>query len=315
MTTLIYTPTWRIAGGQVAMRRETERSVERLRGEWSWQVGTDNPYGARDHRNVLHQYRQAWELALGGGYDALLTVEHDMWLPDDGALERLRATSAEVVFGVYMLRHGASVLNAWRYEGDRNLGESLTLHGRELRQARRQAATRVSGTGWGCTLIRRAVLERIQPHDDGGANPAGDLAFARDCLRANIPMYARWDVGCGHYAPERGRWLWPDEARNLVEVIGVAPAVMRGRVRLRPGEPALLPPDVADDAVRAGFASYAPPSACADNGGRDASAVVETVQPSPRAAAGGGNRGRGGRRGGAGPDPAGGGGAAETGAA
>ncbi|MBK8211619.1 MAG: hypothetical protein IPK78_18340, partial [Rhodospirillales bacterium] len=237
--TLIFTPTWLTDAGP-AMRRETRASIQEQRlpsslGAMEWVIGVENPFGPHDLRNVLHQYRNAWRAALEGRFDALVTVEHDIRLPDDGALKRLLATDAEVVFGVYMLRHGEPVLNTYRFEGDKNVGQSLTLHRRDLMAARRRATVRVSGVGWGCTLLRRSVLERMDLSDGGGENPAGDTAFAAACLQAKIPMLARWDVMCGHYDPQRG-WLWPfKECATMVKVIGVQRVIMRGGFRVPPG--------------------------------------------------------------------------------
>ena len=58
-------------------------SVAGLRwdGELVWEVGRRNPFPPPDLRNVFAQFAYARELALAGGYDALLTVEHDMVLP------------------------------------------------------------------------------------------------------------------------------------------------------------------------------------------------------------------------------------------
>ena len=251
MRLLVYTPTY--AGGLLG---ECRGSVlpQQFIGEWEWVIDEDDPFPAPDHRNVLAKYRRAKGLALSGGYDALVTVEHDMVLPVD-ALAKLASTEAAgVVFGVYVLRHGSNVLNAWQYKGDRNLGMSLSLFPNELRILRRAGVGRVSGVGWGCTLIRREVLERA-PFDDGGGDcPAGDIPFALWCLRNKITMMARFDVECGHI--EEGRVLMPTEAINMTKVEALQRVnVLAGgvSVALEPGQRYVLPDGDALELERAGY--------------------------------------------------------------
>ncbi len=199
---LVFTPTY----GD-ALRPETVASVnaQQFDGSLTHEISYHNPYPIGDMRNVTAQYQRARDLLLAGDYDALLTVEHDMVLPPDAA-QRLWDTDAPVVYGVYMLRHGSNVLNLWRYTGGRNLGMSLSLYPDELRRARRAKTWRVSGVGFGCTLIRREVLERIPFRQDPSGN-APDIPFALDCLQRGVVAVGRFDVACGHI--EGGKVLKP----------------------------------------------------------------------------------------------------------
>jgi hypothetical protein len=250
---LVYTPTF-----ADRMHPECERTV---RGQqtapgvtWDWVVDRDDPFPYPDHRNVLAKYQRARQQALDGGYDALLTVEHDMALPLDAFL-RLWATAAPVVFGVYQLRHGSGVINAWRYENKRNLGSSLTHYKRELLQARKRGAWRVCGCGWGCTLIRREVLERVPFHDQEGHNAAGDLAFAYDCIARDVLMLARFDVSCIHY--EKGKALHPYESNVVMapcEGLVNQRVLIAGHVwQLRPGQRYEFPEGAVAEWSRAGY--------------------------------------------------------------
>lgn len=192
---LVYTPTFE--DGPLAACVESIRG-QQYGGPWEWVIDDDDPFPAPDHRNVLAKYQRAQKMALDGGYDALVTVEHDMTLPAD-ALQKMVDAQKPVVYGVYVLRHGSLVLNAWRLEGRKNLGQSMSMFPDELERAKERADLwPVSGCGWGCTLIRRDVLERIPFHDGGGMNHAGDLVFAVDCLRAGIEAWAHFGVLCGH---------------------------------------------------------------------------------------------------------------------
>ena len=194
---LIYTAT---IGDQ--MRAETKASIEAqvTDVDITWEVGKHNPYPGEKMKNVVAQYQRARQMALEGGYDALLTVEDDMVIPSH-AVQRLWDSSGAIVYGVYMLRHGTKTLSAWQYINDSALGMSLSLYPDEVRKYWAQGWARVCGVGWGCTLIRREVLERVQIYS---AEPtdAGDLTFARNCQDAGFVSIARFDVPCLHIEPD-----------------------------------------------------------------------------------------------------------------
>jgi hypothetical protein len=191
---LIFTPTY-----DNGLCPETVASIVGQQSHhWlTWELGRCNPYPGRDLRNVLAQYTYARELCLRGPYDAMLTVEHDMILPHY-ALRALCETPAPVVYGTYMLRHGEPVLNAWQYIGSAGLGMSLDKYPAELRQYQQAGVGRVSGCGFGCTLIRRQVLEAIPFRASTSVYHAPDMPFALDCVRLGITQLARFDVRCGH---------------------------------------------------------------------------------------------------------------------
>lgn len=286
MKVLAFTPTYELPNGDLAMRPETAEAVSSqvFDGVMDWVVGTDNPWPFPTHRNVLHQYQQARQQALDEGYDALWTIEHDM-LPPPDALKRLSYTPAMVVYGIYLLRHGNKVLNAWEYIGDMNLGSSLSLRPPALAKAQERGSTRVCGCGWGCTLIHRPVLEQIAFTDGGGQNPAGDLAFARACLRANIPSVARFDVLCGHY--DAGRWLWPFQGVDvMVKVEALQDVVIPGSVQLTKGDVFEIAVELVEDLALAGYVKVV--------GGREPAPELAVVEPPEKAVKTKGRRRKGG---------------------
>lgn len=258
MRVLAFTPTY----GD-ALRPETVASMvgQRFDGELVWEVGRFNPYPPPDLRNVYEQYKRGRERALAGGFDALWTVEHDMVLPAD-ALGRLWETGAPVAYGVYMLRHGSNVLNAWELTGGRNLGMSLTLYPEKLEAAKRRGVVEVSGVGFGCTLIRRAALERIPFRPDGEQKQAPDIPFAVDCVRAGIRQVAHFGVECGHV--HEGEVLRVDgESWPMVEATALQDVTVNVRgqtVRLVTGQVYAMPRDEAMELARAGYVGIAPAS-------------------------------------------------------
>lgn len=203
---MIFTPTWVNNDGSLAMRPETEPSVEAqdFGGEIVREIGTHNPFGKQANRNVLAQYQRARKMFLETDCDALLTLEHDMAMPPD-AVTKLAAAiegGAGIAYGVYMLRHGSWVVNAWEYIGENGLGESLSVHPKKLEEARAAGVVRVSGVGWGCTMLSRPVVEEIEFHDGNGTNSAGDLPMAYDALFRGIRSVAVMDVACDHWDGE-----------------------------------------------------------------------------------------------------------------
>lgn len=188
---LIFTPTY-----DNLLRQETVASVESqpFNGEVDWIINEENPYPGRDMRNVCVQFQSGRQMTLDGGYDAMLSVEHDMVLPD-GAVQNLWDTDAPVVYAAYALRHGNPVINLFRKDGNKNIGMSLSLYPADLIRARKAGLVEVSGAGFGCTLFRREALEKA-PFRFGEYAP--DIPFSVDCLHRGIKQVGRTDIACGH---------------------------------------------------------------------------------------------------------------------
>lgn len=157
-------------------------------------ISRHNPYPGKDMRNVTAQYQRGRQMVLDGDYDGLLCVEHDM-IPPPHAAQTLWDDGAPVVYGVYRLRHDTHVLNAWTRNGKR-LGKPMSFYPGLIAQARRDGRIECAGLGFGCTLMRREVLQRITFRDESGNAP--DTPFAKDCLRKGIQQIARFDVACQH---------------------------------------------------------------------------------------------------------------------
>jgi hypothetical protein len=233
---------------------ETIASVQALEfeGQFRHEVSFHNPWPGYDLRNVTAQMNRGRTLALDGGYDAMLAVEHDMRIPPE-ALQALWDTGAPVAYGVYVFRQAPTIINACeRYpQGSINMGESLSL--RSTRAAkRRPRVVEISGVGFGCTLIRREVLERIEFRDSEGGGC--DIPFAQDCLKAGIKQVADMSVLCGHWDGQR--WLEPFMASRRVLVRALQDVTVRSgieSVRLIAGGKYELVEDDAREHARAGY--------------------------------------------------------------
>ena len=241
---------------------EAAIQVQNFRGQQWWLVGLENPYPVGDLRNVLYQYEQARARFLATNADALLLVEHDNILPDGDAAQRLYDTHADVVYGCYMLRHGSHVVNLWRYEGDRNLGQSWSLYPDEFRKLReRTTCVRVSGVGFGCVLMRRNVVERFPFRAGEPTAYAPDIPFAQDVLRAGIVSLARLDVPVAHYHDGVRLAPFTEHAdMSKVQAQQTVNVLVEGEVlRMVAGHVYDLPAAVIPDLVRANYVQILAP--------------------------------------------------------
>ena len=268
MRILLFCPTWSERGVQ-AIRPETVECIKSLvhpEGvEVTVKISDNNPYertGDRrgDHENTLFQYQLARELTLKGGYDYLFTVEHDMIVPKD-ALIKLLEINAGVAYGVYRFRQNPAILNVYRAVSKkaRFPDFSLDYFPETLERARRQVITECSGLGFGCTLIKREVLEKVEIRRfEVGGHPSPDMQFAADCMRNNVVMKAHFGVSCGHIKPD-GTVLWPDESEDNMSKVKIYinrpfRFTVDGRsIRFKEGEQSELPEDSALELSRAGY--------------------------------------------------------------
>jgi hypothetical protein len=220
--------------------------------EADWVIGLDNPYGIEGkHKNTLHQYQQIRRRVLDEGYDALVTFEHDMIVPQ-GGLIKLLATDAPIVYGLYMLRHGAYCVNAFNYIKDSpNLQKSMTYLPREYRKAMTRGWARVTGVGMGFTLFRRNVLEMFDFRPSGNSYPP-DWAIAVDSTKYGLKQICRFDVKCGHIE-KNGLPVYPtQEGFETMTRVKILKQFVYQQL-YEPGMIVNVPTEKVDDFFRAGY--------------------------------------------------------------
>lgn len=214
---LVFTPIYRL-------EPETVEAIFAL--EWdgpiSYLFQRDNPLQPtekRDERvtgvlNHFHQYERGREVFLEGRYDAMLIVESDIIPPPD-ALLRLAALDSDIALGVYVFRVHPVVNLFEKYRDHptrgraRNIGESLSV--RHLWPPKRPGPLEVSGAGFGCTLIKRHVVEAIPFRilsENMEPRVHCDSWFTQDAWQGGYTFMADTRVLCGH-KKEDGEILWP----------------------------------------------------------------------------------------------------------
>jgi len=177
----------------------------------------DNPFGGRQE-NVIYNYRRGQAIALGGDFDAMLTVESDMVVPAE-ALARMAATMAEydagVVYGLYCWRTGRYAWAAYLEQTDDGSPQcSITDRPEEARAAWGNVRE-VTGWGLGCTLIRRDVLAGVAWELGDDYYP--DHRLACHCNLNGIRQVCDFRVVCGHIVREQMPGIvWPDPEREAL---------------------------------------------------------------------------------------------------
>lgn len=183
--------------------------------------GQDIRPGETRFEAVTRKYQHLQRVFLSGPWDALLTVEQDMLLPEHALtrLAKLARDGADIAYGLYV----------WRYEELHwwNAHPKLSLQGLDddgagvhrfaslshyPAQARRWwgEPVQVEGLGLGCTLLTRPTLTKLQMRQIV-PNHSCDTALALDAVAEGLLQIADLGVACGHRIGD-GRVVWPDPA-------------------------------------------------------------------------------------------------------
>lgn len=211
MKVLLFCPTY----GD-ALRPETAACIERVEGIAEVLYQRENPNGEGDTLagvlNHLHQFQTMRQKVIAGDWTHVLVVEHDMLVPPD-IVHKLWSAEADVSYAPYMFRHGRPQLNLLATWGKpaKNPGPPFDSPNYRRRLAAalrsRQRVIDVNGSGFGCILIRRRVIEQIDYRL--GEIVHCDHFWTKDVFAAGFSQRAHLDAICGHICPD-GAVLWPD---------------------------------------------------------------------------------------------------------
>jgi predicted O-methyltransferase YrrM len=156
--------------------------------------------GLSKQEKVARQYNTAIDLALGGGYDALVAWENDIIVNNPYVVDNLFKVNADVVHATYVFRKPDHPWNLAFVDGMK--AYHLSSFPDEV-IGNWGKVVDVDGYGLGCTLIRRDVLKNIQfrstglLHEDGKESHC-DWYFAQDLLQMTVGMASSRPVVKGH---------------------------------------------------------------------------------------------------------------------
>ena len=251
---LLYCPTYVVAGKE-QIKAETRRSIkdQEFDGILDIKINNKSWYPPPDYKNVLAHYQFARQKVLDEGYDALFTVEHDIILPK-AALQKLWDMKVPVAYGVYIFRGSGNVVNAFRMVKSINPDMSLSNFKGMLQKAMKKGVIETSGTGNGCTLIRREVLERLEFRQADNDSYCPDLPFSADCMRNGIEQFANFGVQCGHIVDSGTLWLKSDNgAIGMTQILALRNFNGTDGIRYKAGKVYEMDNGLVDDYNRAGF--------------------------------------------------------------
>lgn len=161
--------------------------------------------------NLLEKYQQARILALAGNYDYMLTIESDNVVPRD-TITKLLSCDSDVAYGLYVFGRFPFLNSCWLGIDEYSyIGYPLSSFPKLMHQYKYSNNKIIDsdGVGFGCTLIKRHVLEAIDfrvrwLREDGTQddNPShNDIPFSVDCIKHGFTQRHNLDVLVGHVKP------------------------------------------------------------------------------------------------------------------
>jgi hypothetical protein len=197
MKNLIYSPIHRISN-------ETLKALTIQEGSYfDIFLSVDNPYTSAVRKNIQLNYEKMRRVAVTEGYDKVFIVESDM-LPEKDALKKLLEVNAQIVSGLYPLRHGSLSPNIF-HPSINGIGSQFTWE--EIKYSKEYIVD-ISGGCMGCLLVDIEVLKGF--NFEIGGEWAPDTAFSEYCVKQGFTQKARLDVQCGHIEIT-GKVLYPSQ--------------------------------------------------------------------------------------------------------
>ena len=168
-------------------------------------IKDDNPEEDHKYENIKNKHNRLRKKVLKENYTHLFLVEYDNILPLD-ALQKLLSCNSDVAYGLYCNRHG--FMQWLAYESLENGGgKSLSLD-IEKRNKAWNNIVETKGAGFGCTLIKRNVLKKIEFRNHPDHKVADDWMFALDCQENGFKQVHNCSVHVGHMLNDCSI-IWP----------------------------------------------------------------------------------------------------------
>ena len=163
--------------------------------------------GANSREGLARSQVFARKMFLNEGYDYLLSLESDIFPPED-FIERLLRRYKPVITGLYMIgdkSKGIQIPCITLPKFNEDLGAKgtrlLTLS--ELPAFENAGVQRVAAGGMGCCLMRRDVIEKVSFYYDSRYMSHSDVYFFNKCNNIGIPVHVDTDLYCRH---ENSQW-------------------------------------------------------------------------------------------------------------
>ena len=205
---MVYTP---LAPTHPRIETQTLQSILALDWDTSFEVvlGREDmerrlPEGEA-FQNITGKYNHARGMMLAGNYDAMLTVEADMVVPQM-TLRRLTNIDADVAYGLYCSRRKG---RKWLIF-DRVTEHPFECDYIEERQEIWGQVVESKGMGMGCTLIHRHVMERL-PFRCSNPAVCCDWYLSVDCQKEGFTQMHDCGIACGHIDDDKTYWPDPDK--------------------------------------------------------------------------------------------------------
>lgn len=189
-----------------------KKSIEELEwaGKLTYLMMRHDHKRRTDNVDLLEKMQAARDIFIAGKYDALLVIEADMVVPPHALTSMAKAAvsaNADVVYGLYCSRKDMRWLAFDSLDG--RLGHSLSETAGKPEEVFGGSTVVTKGAGFGCTLMKRNVLEAFNFRQDEDDH-APDWSFSFDCVKRGFKQIHDLGVVCGHVlSSDPLRVLWP----------------------------------------------------------------------------------------------------------
>ncbi len=154
------------------------------------------PYSEQMRDRMTRSRNLIRDVFLQGDYSHLFFVDQDVVIPPN-ALENLLLTDQDIVSGIYCKEIDNNTYAMVILPHQEHAINQLRLA--PLESIKEKGVIEIAAAGFGCLLIKRAVLETLKFHFDPGRREDADLVFCEDALKHGFELRCNTLVECKHY--------------------------------------------------------------------------------------------------------------------